>query len=255
MTLPPWLRGARAAVTFLTRVPIGGWPYSADDWRWASGHFPLVGAGIGAAIGAVFALALPLSPLAAAGLALAFGLLLTGGFHEDGLADTADALGGGYEPARVFEILKDSRIGAFGAAALIVALLLRAALLIRLGPAAAAALVACECASRLPPIWLMAALPYVTADASAKSRLVARARPAQALAATLLCASVLAAGVLLDGWTLAQALALPASGLAVAVVSGWRFHARLGGVTGDFLGATQQVVEAAILAIVLLASR
>lgn len=196
-------------------------------WRGAE---PLLGAGV------------------AAVLVLVAALVVTGAFHEDGLADTADALGGAYTRERVLEILKDSRIGAFGAAALIVALMLRASLLIRLGPLAAAGLVACECASRLPPIWLMAALPYVTADATAKSRLVARARPAQAIAATLLCAAVLAAGVALGGWTLAQTLALAASGLAIAVVAGWRFHARLGGVTGDFLGATQQACLCAMLA-------
>jgi len=244
-----FLRAGRAALTFLTRLPVGGFPYHDTEWQWSSAWFPVVGAIVGAIYAGIWEGAAPaLGAPVAAVLVLIAALLVTGAFHEDGLADTADALGGAYTRERVLEILKDSRIGAFGAAALVVVLLLRAALLVRLGVAAPAALIACECASRLPPIWLMTVLPYVTADSSAKSRLVARARPAQAVAATVLTAALLAGGVVAGAWTPRAVLTLLAAGAAVATIGGWRFHARVGGVAGDFLGATQQACVCAMLA-------
>jgi len=250
----PPLRGIRAAATFLTRVPVGGFPYAPADWRWASAHFPLIGAAIGAAMAGVWFAAQPLGPTPAAVLALIASLVITGGFHEDGLADTADALGGGRDRAAILEILKDSRIGAFGGLALASTLLLRGALLVELGALAPVAMVAAQCASRTPPIWLMALLPYATDEARTKSRHINRAGAAQAAVATAWAAVVLAA-LVLRGW-LAPAAAVALAGVAavVAALCGWRFHRRVGGVTGDFLGATQQVAEAAILAAVLVAS-
>ena len=247
MTLPPVLRGVRAAATFLTRVPVGGWPYAADDWRWASGHFPLIGAAIGLVLGVVFTLALPLSPLVAAALALAVGLLITGGFHEDGLADSADALGGGYEPARVLEILKDSRIGAFGGLAITASLLLRAALLAALATQAPVALVLAHAVSRATPVWLMAVMPYATDDSHARSRHITRAATPQALLATAWAAAFLAAAVAFSPVTPSAVLAAVATAAALTAFAGWRFHRRVGGVTGDFLGATQQLCEAGVL--------
>jgi adenosylcobinamide-GDP ribazoletransferase len=236
------LRGLRAAVVFLTRVPVGGFPYADAEWRWAAGWFPLVGAAVGALAGGVAWLAGGAGPPVAAALAVITSLLLTGAFHEDGLADTADALGGAYDRDKLFAILKDSRIGSFGAAALGMALLLRVLLLARLGARAPAALVLVGAVSRVAPVWLMAALPYVTGGAS-RSRPVAQGGAPQALLATLLAAVT---GALLHLSSL-PAVALTAVSLGVALVCGWRFHVRAGGLTGDFLGATQQVSECALL--------
>ena len=182
--MTPFFRGARAAAVFLTRVPVGGFPYSRADWRWASGWFPLIGAALGVAEAVVFVAARRSGPLAAAALAVIAGLFLTGAFHEDGLADTADALGGAYDRENLFRILKDSRIGSFGSAALTMALILRVALLAQLADAAPVAIIATQCFSRTPPIWLMAALPYVTSDQASRSRLVTRAGWPQAALAT-----------------------------------------------------------------------
>lgn len=237
------LRGLRAACTFLTRVPVGGFPYSAAEWRWAAGWFPAVGLLIGCACAAVDAALLPAGPWPAAAASVIAGLLLTGAFHEDGLADSADALGGAYNRERLFEILKDSRVGSFGAAALTMALLLRVACLAALGAAAPAAIVVVHACSRVPPLWLMRALPYVTRDAEARSRLVARPGDAQVLLATGTGALVLLAAVALAHLRGDQAIALTLVGVGAAIVCGWRFVARAGGITGDFLGATQQVVE------------
>ncbi len=237
------LRGLRAALTFLTRVPVGGFPYSDAEWRWAAGWFPMVGLLIGCACAAVDLMLLPAGPWPAAAASVIAGLLLTGAFHEDGLADTADALGGAYTRDRLMEILKDSRVGSFGAAALTMALLLRVACLAALGPAAPAAIVVVHACSRVPPIWLMRALPYVTSDAASRSRLVARPGHAQVLLATLSGGLVLLAAVALALLSIGQAWALVVVGVGVALVGGWRFVVRAGGITGDFLGATQQVVE------------
>jgi adenosylcobinamide-GDP ribazoletransferase len=260
MPLPPPLRGLRAAFVFLTRLPVGGFPYRDADWRWSGAHFPLVGAALGAAMALAWLAARPLGPLPAGCVALAASMLLTGGFHEDGLADTADALGGAYTRERILEILKDSRIGAFGAMALAITIALRLALLAELcragDTAVVVALVVSQALSRLPPIWLMALLPYATSDSRTKSRQVNRAGLPQALVAAAWCALLLGAliraGAPLDLATVAT-LALAAA--ATATLCGWRFHRRLGGVTGDFLGATQQLSEIALLAVLVLASR
>ena len=248
----PWtvVRGLRAAVVFLTRVPLGGFPYRDAEWRWAPAWFPLVGAGVGAAAGGVAWLAAGAGPFVAAALAVIASLLVTGAFHEDGLADTADALGGAMDRDRIFAILKDSRIGSFGGAALVMTLVLRVALLARLGPAAPLALILVGAASRVPPVWLMAALPYVTAGDS-RSRPITRGGPVQAVVATVLAALVVAAGR--DALTPVAMLAMVAVSMAAAMLCGWRFHVRAGGLTGDFLGATQQVCEGALLLALVLA--
>lgn len=237
------LRGLRGAITFLTRVPVGGFPYTDAEWRWAAGWFPAVGLLVGCACAAVDLALLSAGPWPAAAASVIAGLLLTGAFHEDGLADTADAMGGAYTRDRLLEILKDSRVGSFGAAALTMALLLRVACLAALGPAAPAAIVVVHAWSRVPPIWLMRALPYVTSDAASRSRLVARPGDAQVLLATLCGGLVVLAAVGSALLTTTQGAALLLVGLAVALVGGWRFVVRVGGITGDFLGATQQVVE------------
>jgi adenosylcobinamide-GDP ribazoletransferase len=247
------LRAARGAVTFLTRVPVGGFPYSAEEWRWTSAWFPAVGALLGALYAGVYGgLVAGAGPFASAVLVVIVGLFVTGAFHEDGLADTADALGGAHERTRIFEILKDSRIGAFGAAALCTSLLLRVALLARLDARAPVALVVTESLSRLPSVWMMVALPYVTQDAAAKSRVVTRAGVPQALLASGCAALIVGAGLLSGVLGVAAVVSLVVAATATGLVCGWRFHARAGGVTGDFLGATQQVVVNVLLLVLAL---
>jgi adenosylcobinamide-GDP ribazoletransferase len=246
----PWapsLRGVRAAFTVLTRIPVGGFPYSDEEWQRSAAHLPLVGSVLGALLGGVWLASVRAGYLVAAVVVVAASLLLTGAMHEDGLADTADALGGGSDRERVLAILKDSRIGAFGSAALTVAILLRVALLARLGPGAPVALAFTQCASRLVPVWLMAALPYVTDAEVAKSRAVVATSRAEVVVAT---AWVTGLGVFLGlsrTFTVVE-LVVPAgvAGL-VALVAGRYFRARVGGITGDFLGASQQLTECGML--------
>jgi adenosylcobinamide-GDP ribazoletransferase len=240
------VRSVRAAFVFLTRVPVGGTPYTDDEWRWAPAHFPLVGAILGALVGALDRCLSPLGGFAAALGALAASLLLTGAFHEDGFADTCDALGGGFEPEKIAVILKDPRVGTFGACALVLSIAGRAALLARLGAGAPWALVLVGAAARVGPVCQIAALPYV-ASAHSRSRAVARAGRAQASLAVGWWLVVSAGVSAATGMAPGRLLSVGAAVTVVTLVTGWRYVRRFGGVTGDFLGATEQLCELAAL--------
>ena len=237
-------RGVLAATVFLTRIPLGGFPYAPSEWRWANAHFPLVGAGIGAVAAVTWTAAAPLGLWPAAVLAVAATVLLTGAFHEDGLADTADALGGGIEaPHRIREVLKDSRIGTYGTVAVALVLLLRVSLLVEIGAGAAEALILTHALARTPPVAIKAWLPYATLGAAAKSRDLSESgwrEVAVALGWAVVVWMAVAPGVQGLG---ASVLALG----ALVLVLAWRFRARMGGYTGDFLGATEQLGEVAVL--------
>lgn len=247
MSVPPLVRAARAAVVLLTRVPVGGFPFSAAEWRWASAWFPLVGALLGIVLAAVWSAIVPLGVLPTATVVVATGIWLTGAFHEDGLADTVDALGGGADREHVLAILKDSRIGAFGALAVTLSIVLRVALLAELAAAAPAALVLAHCVSRCPPVWLLATLPYVTAAEEAKSRMVARASWFQVAFATQWAVLVMSALVATRHLSLGAAVLVSAAAVVVGLVGGRRFQRRVGGLTGDFLGAVEQAGECVVL--------
>jgi adenosylcobinamide-GDP ribazoletransferase len=244
---PPCLRGARAAVVFLTRVPLGGFPYRDADWRWASAWFPVVGALVGALCAEVFVLTRAAGATVAGALAVLTALLATGAMHEDGLCDTADALGGAGDRERLLAILKDSRIGVFGAAALTMSLLLRVALLSRLDAAAPVALIAVGAWSRAAPVWLMARLPYVTPAQTARSTPLLAAGARQAAVATAAAAVIGATAAAFGLMSWPAVPVLPAVCAGLTLVAGWRFQARAAGVTGDFLGATQQLCECGLL--------
>jgi len=247
--LPAPIRGLRAAFVFFTRLPVGGFPYRKEDWLWAAAHAPFVGLVLGGALGQLELALLPLGSLPAALLTIAVSLLLTGAFHEDGLADTSDALGGGYNVERVHAILKDSRIGSFGGAALVVSIAGRAALLAQLGEAVALAFPLVFCAARVGPIWLLACMNYVTAEEPAKSRDLTQAGIAQASVASAWLA-LTSAAIARSGYFSAERLVTLLAVLTlVTVLSGWRYWVRARGITGDFLGATEQLCELAALAV------
>jgi len=175
------------------------------------------------------------------------GVVVTGGFHEDGLSDSIDALGGAYDPDNVLRILKDSRIGAFGALALILALLLKVSLLIELGTMAPVGFVLGQSLSRALPVVQLGIQPYVRReDPHSKSRDVARSGRPQAVVAlvwvVVLCALGVEGGIVPS--VLIQCIA---SLIVVGVVFGVYVHRRAGGLTGDFLGALQQFGELAVL--------
>ena len=241
------------AAQFLTRLPAPRLSAFKPDWVTRSARwFPLVGQLVGAIAGVVFVGAAQLWPPAvAAVLALAAGLLVTGALHEDGLADTADGLFGGATPARRIEIMKDSRIGTYGVLALVVAVGLKVAGLAALAPAAAFwALVAVHGLGRAAAVTAMRLTPY------APEGRPTRWTPAQAGVRTweLAFSLMLAAWPLAMLGPLAAGAAVLGAALGAAVVIG-AARRRLGGHTGDVLGAVEQTAEVcALLGVVAVAT-
>lgn len=252
---PAALRGARAAFVFFSRLPVGGFPYRASDWHWAPAHLPLVGAVVGGGSAAAFACGawLGLGPLLRAVLALGVAVWLTGALHEDGLADSADGLGGGSDASRVLAIMKDSRIGTYGAAALGITLLARAAAMSELSQKAWFAIVGVHVAARVPPVWLLCALPYVNDRVDAKSQGLFHTRAIHVVVALGWSVGLASLGVGLGAWPWRAALAATLAPLALAPLLARYFRRRVGGVTGDLLGAAEQIGELAAWVVVLTA--
>ncbi|MBB3770054.1 adenosylcobinamide-GDP ribazoletransferase [Angulomicrobium tetraedrale] len=251
-----------AALRFLSRLPIPPLPFERP---WDEGRelgqmapaFAVAGALI-ALIGALvftLAAALGLGAFLAATLTLAALMMVTGGFHEDGLADTADALGGTTRTRRL-EIMKDSRIGSFGVLALVVSFALRAGTLQALAqhgvPAVAGALVAALSLSRVGALAMLAALPPARAEGLSRRA----GRPAgMALAVGLAVAFAIAAVAVvpsLGAGALLGGLLLAAAGFFALVRLA---RAQFGGQTGDVAGAAVLVVEIAFLTGLLILSR
>lgn len=234
-----------AAIAFLTRLPVDRLSKTNEsDLRRAGTAFPVVGAGIGAATGAVACgLARAIPPFAAAGIAVAVAVVLTGALHLDGLADAADGLGASSRE-RALSVMRDHALGTYGAAALALDLLLKAAALAALAPGAnvVAAAAAAGALSRAAPVATAALLPYAR-PAGGTGLLVTSTSRARALM-TLLVAVAVAFGVGLTGWDGAL-LAAVAAAVTIGLALLWRRW--LGGVTGDTLGATVEAVEVASL--------
>jgi adenosylcobinamide-GDP ribazoletransferase len=231
------------AVTLLTRLPAPRSIGFEEGWLPRSvSYFPVVGLIVGLGAAAAYCLAWLLWPGAlAALLALAAAAWLTGGLHEDGWADLFDGLAASRERERMLTVMKDSRIGALGALALILLIGGKLAALISLPPAQApAALVAAHVLSRWSSLPLLWSLPYARPEGGMALALAGTATLGRVAAGTGAAAIV----ALLLGWR-----ALPVAVVAViaTLASGLFFRARLGGVTGDCLGATNQLVELAVL--------
>ena len=233
-----------AAIRFFTRLPAPAWGGHAAGLDRAAPYLPLVGALIGGLCAAIYWLAqlvLPSEPFRPAVLlAMGAGLYLTGAFHEDGLADTADGLGGAWDKARILDIMKDSRTGSYGVAALSLALLSKFILLSSLDQVAVPiALLAGHALSRWLALGLMVGMDYARADAAKAAPVAKRLSLLVWLVAGLPVAAV---GLYLPGSQLVFALLLP---LLSALWLARLFARWLGGYTGDCLGAVQQVTELA----------
>lgn len=236
----------RAAVAFLTRVPVGAKPITQRDSAWAPAVFPLIGALVGALTGSVFLCCTRLGPLPAACVAIALSLYITGAFHEDGLTDAADALFCSTSRERALEIMKDSRIGSYGAAVLVLALVARITLVAQCAAVALCALTWAGCIARLGAVCLMVSLPHASPATSKHKDLLSTRRLSPIYAGLLACG---VAGVIVYVVPSAS-LRLLLAGLAVALVTLWfarMAKRRLGGVTGDLLGACEQIGEIAVL--------
>ncbi|MBL0353409.1 MAG: adenosylcobinamide-GDP ribazoletransferase [Candidatus Dechloromonas phosphoritropha] len=231
------------AVRFFTRLPVPAWVgHSSEALNRSARYFPAVGlliGGIGALVylGAAYFWPQPVAVL----LSLAATIYATGAFHEDGLADTVDGLGGGWEKLRILEIMKDSRVGSYGVVAMVLALLGKFTLLNSLdGALVPFALLAGHAVSRFCSTVLLATMDYVREDLLAKAKpLATRISGGEMLVALLFVLVVL---------TLLPTEKAVAGCVLAALATLWlagKFRRWLGGYTGDCLGATQQVSEIA----------
>ena len=254
-----FLRHYLVALQYFTRLPVTG---SVAQWtdfrpemlRASAVHFPGVGLLVGfcaCIVFAVISLALPdrgMSALAAAVACTIATVLLTGAFHEDGLADLADGLGGSSDRARALEIMKDSRLGSFGTLALVLALSMKCVLLAVLASESAggimAALLAGHVVSRYWPLLTVHLLPYAGDEEHSKSKPLADRIERRTLGfAALWCLLPVVLMVLAGGFVFLL-FALTLSALAWHAMRRL-LERRLQGFTGDGLGATQQVCEIA----------
>ncbi|NLE98524.1 MAG: adenosylcobinamide-GDP ribazoletransferase [Propionibacterium sp.] len=255
------------ALQFFTRIPVTGrladWVgYSPAMLRASAAHYPGVGCLIGALTAGVFALSLVALPdvgataWVAAVLSTVAGVLLTGAFHEDGLADTADGLGGGLTRERALDIMKDSRIGTYGTLALVLALLTKVSLLAMVAEVApllaVLGLFGGHVVSRLMPMVVIRTMVHVGDTARSKSKPLADQLSNRGLAAGLVWTALglVPLALLAPGLHWVAAVAGAALGLGIVARL---LHRRLRGFTGDGLGATQQVSELGFLLGLLLA--
>lgn len=239
------MRVARAlliAVAFATRIPVRIGSVRQTELAEGLSALPLVGFVVGAVSFGLCALTAPyLGDALAAIAAVGFSALITGGLHLDGLADWFDALGGGRgDRQRMLDIMRDSRIGAHGASALIIVLLAKVAALAELsGSDRLLALCAAPAAARLTAVWLLYSLPAARSDGLGHGMGAGLAQKHVWMAS--------AAFVLTTLW-LGPALFWPSLvALVTAATIGWQARALLGGVTGDVCGAAIELAELAFL--------
>ncbi len=243
------------AFQFFTRVPIVGalaqWVgYTPEMLRASARFFPLIGLAVGSAAACVFWVCAQLySPWIAAAVTLIFTALLTGAFHEDGLADYCDGIGGGATAARALEIMKDSRIGSYGALALCLATALKLAALATMAVALApVALVLAHLIGRVCACCVLASLTYVRDELGGKSKPLAESLRAGEFAFVLFTLLTTLSLVLLWQPLLLNYLcaAVILSGISTLVLARQMLR-RIGGFTGDALGAVEQLGECAVL--------
>jgi adenosylcobinamide-GDP ribazoletransferase len=244
------------ALQFLTRVPVPRWVGWTPQWMNDSArHFPAIGLVVGGVAAMVmWAAALWWPAAIAVVLSMAATIWLTGAFHEDGLADTCDGLGGSEDRTRALAIMKDSRLGTYGAVALFCVLALKAValhgLLSRDLVAALAVLPLAHAWSRVAPVVLLRVLPYGGDAEHAKAKPMAQQVDGLAFGVALMWALI--AGIGATAFVPITSLWFAALAVAgvTALMARW-LQQRLGGYTGDALGATQQFSEVSVYLAVL----
>ena len=233
------LRQFLLAVQFLTRLPVPSrLAITEEELGRAAAYFPLVGVIVGGLTAGIYVLALrAVSVWVAIFIALVFAAFITNAFHEDGLADTFDGLGGGWTKERALEIMRDSRIGTYGALALIFLVLGKFAILAEMRMEQVWRwLIVAHVASRWTVLPLCRWLPYARPEGQGK--LVAK----QIILSALVIGSLtFLLTLLLFPWR--TALIAVAVTIVVTFLSGLYYKRRLGGITGDCLGATNQITE------------
>ena len=233
-----------SALQFLTRIPVPSQPYVVDSLARSVKFFPLVGVVVGGGAALLHLLIAPHLPRAiAALLVLLYLVLVTGCLTEDGLADAADGFGGGRDREQILLILRDSRIGSYGAAALTLSLLCRLLLIsslpiIQVAPYLIAAHVLCRWTTVPLSYCLPAARPKGADGSDGQGARIASLTSAGTLAGGTLF-SFAAAAILLRSHAIAPIVCVT----ALTLLTGLYYKRRIGGITGDCFGATIQLAE------------
>lgn len=245
------LRLFLTAVQFFTRFPVPAWVgHSAQQLDQSARYFSLVGVCVGALAAVVLWLAALVLPLSlAVVLSMLAGILITGAFHEDGLSDFVDGMGGGYTREKILAIMKDSHVGAYGVIAIVLALLLKFQVLLALVNTThsvnllAAALIAAHAVSRLMAVSIMLTQRYVRDDDSARAKPAAQSVSRTSFAIALLVGVAAIALLPAAGAGIASVVSALASAVLLRFYLAWLLRKKLGGYTGDCLGAVQQITE------------
>lgn len=234
------------ALTFLTRVPSPiTLQFKQSYLNDSSRYFPLVGAFVGVTVAVICWLLWQIFPLSISILlSMIAGLLLTGAFHEDGLADCCDGFGGGWDKTQVLNIMKDSRIGTYGTVALIAILFTKYSSIFSLSMTPFSVFVAMVVGhtwSRLVAVGVMAVLDYVQEDELSKVKPLAKS-----ISIPGLLFAIISTAPLLYFMNLEQTALVIVTMLIFLMLAAWYLKRRLGGYTGDCLGAVQQISEVLI---------
>ncbi len=241
---PGSIRLLAAAFLFYSRIPMPrSTPHDPDTLTRAAGLLPVVGLVVGAiAAGVGFAASMVLPDAFATVLAMGVGILATGAFHEDGLSDTADGLGGGWSVEQKLEIMKDSRSGAYGVITTVIQQLAVFSLLLALDlPGRWVFLILAHIASRVGPMIVMAAADYLRVDKPSKVGGAVGRQPLARVIMTIVLSVGFSAGSTILGLPTIY-IWLPTAVVVVAALIGTAvLRTQIGGYTGDTLGAIQQV--------------
>lgn len=236
-----------AAVQFMTRLRVPSGPYSSDALARAVKFFPLVGLLLGLGSSLLYLLLTPHLPATVvAVLIIVYLVLITGCLHEDGLADSADGFGGGWEREKVLAIMRDSRIGSYGSAALTLSLLARVLLVAALPRAQAAGyLIAGPVLCRWTTLPLSFSLPPARDRSQDQvdgqgARIARLTTGSSLLIGTLLTCIIVFTSLRLRGFVPLLVSAL------ITLATGLYYKHRIGGITGDCFGATNQLAEVAV---------
>ena len=246
------LRLFLTALQYFTRIPVPVWVgHSAQQLDQSARYFPLVGMGVGAIAAAVLCVSAWILPLTlAVVLSMITSILITGAFHEDGLSDYSDGMGGGYTPEKILAIMKDSHVGSYGVIAIVLALLIKFQILLLLSNKhslvfVAVALISSHGISRLMAVSIMLTQQYVRVDDTARAKPVAQglSRTSFAIAGVTGLAAI--AFLIMAGGSYMNIVIALVGSLIMRIYLGQQMLKKLGGYTGDCLGAVQQLSEIA----------
>lgn len=236
------LQDIAAAFQFLTRLPLTRLNYEPDALSRAAKFFPLVGLAVGVAAAGIYRLLSPHLPAAIVALLIVlFSTLATGGLFEDAIADSADAFGGGWNRQQILDIMKDSRIGTFGALAIVFSIAGRVLLLASLQPGHVTQyVISADVLCRWTALPLGTALPSAREQASQGGRIARQISRVSLAVGTLIAFGVVCYLFQMSMWRPVAAASV------VTLFSGLYYKRRIGGITGDCFGATSQLTLIAV---------